>query len=941
MNKLKITMSNGEIRWLDNTSEGINIFYAGVMFNGQPYASSEAPVHAGVYEVTAQYTTRDELNRVINLGIGVGAMVIEPSKSDTTVDNAAYPYGSEYKVGSLVHASSVNVPGLTPDTTVISAGISTNLDNVTGLDAINGTVNVDLPSWMDELFNKLGILEAGYANGISAQTFLNYVAQLRAGLVELGVDTASFDKVVSLINQLPITTNLTFKDNIGYTEVGAYLVLAVVTDSDHYPSFGAGIMVIYPNATQVELKFEEDWNDNNIFTWHALSSMNLEAKAYLNGASCADADKKVVNLYFGFTDSGEFMFEAVTYGENIKDVPEFRNGLYTQLALVNDFGNVMYYAKPISRAFAIIPTPATVEFIDEKGDVNANRLFTFDNTQHAMAVRVTLNGVVVENPTVTITYVGVQTNGVAYNSTEAPVHAGTYVVTATYTTRDELDRLVTLGAAVGAMVIKPATAEIDVTNTAEKYVQGNKHDTSSMVVVKTDIEGITPDKTVITAMINTNGSFSENGLDAIVGAVNMDLPKWLDDVIANYNIFTDGLTPAEFIAGVETVKAKLEEIGIDASVFDGLVKIASQFPQNASISFKNQTEIAPEAVGAYLVIGVVTDSDFYPAMDAGILVIYPAITEATLEWKYEDSNNIFALDTLDKIDLGATSTPEVGALLKTLFLGVDASEWSIKLVDNQKVLDYGIYTEFAFVNPNVDSVIYYAVPIARTIVILPNAYNISIGGQTAVHEFDNTGKDMGEITMTNLSGESVTYSPDSLRITYVGIDSLGRPYYSTEKPVNVGTYTVIAAYIGTDADGDRSIGMAVGSLIITPADVDIEVNSHAGLYGQDYDFELKLSHNAINDAPKTLVIVAGLDMSAYTTEGKIGIDGTINVDFPEVIDNILKGIFPDLYTTGIGSDLFFERYNQMVAASPSSRRSTKQILHSRITQSPPRPDSTP
>ena len=909
MDRILVTLVDGTTLDLTVASEGVDVFYVGVQTNGMPYASTEAPIHAGVYEVTAQYTGRDAQNRVVDLGVGAGMMVIEPSESETTVDNAIVKYdGNEHKISDMIHATSVNVPTITPDTTVISAGLSADLDTISGLASINGTVNVDLPKWLDELMIELNLLEAGYNGGVTRDTFLAYLEKANEALVELGVETEAVTKLADMIEQLPINTELTFTDGIGYTEVGAYLVVAVVTDSDHYPSAGAGVMVIYPNAIEAELKFEEDWNGNNIFTWAALKNMNLEALAYINDEVSAEASQKVTNLYVGVNSDFELVLESVSYGEHVKDLPAFKNGAYSQVAVLLDVSNEPYYAKPISRAFVVIPTPAEITFAGETE-------VTFDNEAHGLTVDVTVLGEnVADRSGLTVRYTGVMTNGKAYDSESAPIHAGVYVVTATYTERDEHDRLVTLGAAATTLVIKPAKAEIIVENEAHEFETA--FETESMITVNSDVN-VAIDKTIITVTLNTDGTFSENGLDALNRDINVDLPAWLDEIMANYNVFKDGLTVAEFKAAVESVKAELAELGVNTEILDRLVNVAENFSDGSTVTFMDQAEIAPSAVGAYLVIGVVTDSNFYPAMDAGLLVIYPKAVETELTWIYEDINNnhIYTEDSLDVVDLGAVADIEAANdLLVNWFIGVDAENWEITLVDNQKNLNIGAYEEFSFIKPNVDSVIYYAEPISRPVIVVPNFYNVSINDQVVTEVFDNTGKNMGQITVTTRDGEAVDVANGTLTVTYVGLDTMLRPYCTTVEPVHAGTYTVIATYVGTDADGDQAYGVGIGKLIIQRAPADIHVESHALLHGQDYDFKVQVFHDAMNDDCKTLTIIAGVDLSAYTTEGKLGIDGTVNVDFPAVIDDVLKELFPELYVNGIGTEAFLAKYDEMVAA---------------------------
>lgn len=896
------------------TDYTVKYFYAGIQTNGTPYASTTAPVYAGVYTITAVVIVRED-GVITHAGQGIGALVIEPSKSTTDVENEAIKWdGNPHTFNQYVTVGSVNVPTITPDKTVITVGISADLDANIGLSAIKGTVNVDLPKWFDELMSKLGTLEAGYADGITVDVFKGYVQKIQEALVELGVETESFDKVVSVINQLNGNVTLTFHDDKGYTDVGAYLVIGVVTDSDHYPSADAGIVVIYPDGEKVELEYTKTWDDNNVFTWNYLQHYDLNAQAdYAKDPALNEwLTDRTINLFVGFADHGELILTA--------DKADLDNGVYAEVSFLLVLDNVMYYAEPIAREVVIVPNPASIDFVDENGNVNNERHFKFYNKPWAMdQVRVTLaDGTVLDltagDEGVDIFYVGVQTNGKPYADYAAPVHAGVYEVTAQYTARDEQNRVVNLGVGVGVLVIEPAQAEINVENETHEF--GSAFETESMITVSSDVN-VNIDKTVITVGLKTDGTFSENGLEAIDGDINVDLPKWLDDVLANYDLFNNGLTVSEFVAGVETVKAELAELGINTEILDRLVNVVEQFPATATLTFHDQADVAPTAVGAYLVIGVVTDSNFYPAMDAGLLVIYPAVQKTELSWIYNDvnNNNIYTLDTLEHVDLSAEADiAEANQYVMNLFLGVDVENWKIALVDNQAELNIGVYEEFSFVKPNVNSIIYYAEPISRPVIVVANVYNVSIHEQVVTEMFDNTEKDMGEITVTTMAGEVVDTTKGTLTVTYVGIDTMLRPYYSTEKPVHAGTYTVIATYVGTDDEGKQAVGVGIGTLIITPADVEISVDSHAGLYGADYDLNIKTEHGAINDEAKTLTIIAGVDLSAYLTEGKLGIDSTVNVDFPEAIDNILGELFPELYVNGIGTNAFFAKYDEMVAA---------------------------
>ena len=427
----------------------VKYYYVGVQTNGKPYASTTAPTHAGVYTITAVIVIRDNTGYITHAGQGIGALVIEPSKSTIDVENEAIKYdGSEHKVNGFVDANSVNVPGLKPDTTIISAGIYADLDANTGLDAIKGNVNIDMPDWMDRVFNELNILEAGYADGISAERFLAYVEKLEAGLIELGIETDAFDEIVSVIEQMPGKTTLTFHDDKGYTEVGAYLIIGVVTDSDHYPSVDAGIVVIYPDIDKAELNW--NYNDaNNIFTIPALNNIDMSASAYQDNVLNQEYTNKISYLTVGVTEDGRIVVTALPNSIT-------SNGAYTQVAYIpTEVNSQITIAAPIMRNFIVVPQTADIEITNTK--------VTYGDKYQMPIIVKDMNGNVIEGAklgNLTVTYINL---GTGYYSTVAPTEVGSYTVVAVYAEYDG-DELAYYGIAVGNLTIVPADADYTLTD---------------------------------------------------------------------------------------------------------------------------------------------------------------------------------------------------------------------------------------------------------------------------------------------------------------------------------------------------------------------------------------------------------------------------------------------------------------------------------------------
>ena len=873
----------------------VTYFYVGTQTNGIPYASKSAPVHAGAYTVTAVAVARDAAGEISHVGVGVGAMVIEPAVSSITVETKAVPYadGKSYGTTDMVNATSA-VAGLTPDSTVITAGITTDHTfGTNGLSAIVGTANVDMPAWLDEIFTKYGILEAGYTeSGITVETLLSYVQKIQDQLTELGIETDAFDGIIDVVEQLPAKTSLTFFDNASYSSVGAYLVIGVVTDSDHYPSVAAGVLVIYPDVTEVELKFEEDWNGNNIFTWNALQVINLDAKAYDLGTDNVNeaATEKVTNIYLGVNDNGEIVLTT--------DKSTLDNGAYTQIAVLLDLGSEMYYAEPITRAFVIVPNPATVEFIDENGNVNDERLFTFDNKQHGMDVRVTVDGKVVENPgeNLIVTYVGAQSNLEAYSSSEAPVHTGVYAVTALYTAKDAQDRIVTLGASVGTLVIAPAESSTEVSNKIHAY-DGTAVSVADMVKVSSAVEGITPNATIISAAINTDGTFSENLAGAITGSINIDLPAWVDAYIAKSGKLADGVTVAGALAELEKLEAELAEIGEELNVLTALTAVLEQLPGNAALTFNDN--ISYNAVGAYLVVAVVTDSNHYPSMDAGFLVIHPTVEFGELAWKNVDSNNIFYLDSLVEGYLDAKYVGDETVDPTELYLGVDADNWLIHLSKEQPDT-VGIYTELAYLIDN-NSNAHYALPIIRPVIVVDGIYDVLFYDENGnvnhdrLFTYNGEAQPIGDIFVygygKNFYADAVP-AEDSLVVRYIGTDVTGDGWFRTTPPTDAGAYTVIAIY--TDYDENGAViggGAGVGTMVIAKADLALDMVDTTVTYDGNEHF-INVTSNDENADYLTAIVDKEANTINFILEDDLTIaGGVMKVLLEKALGRELDGSF--------------------------------------------------
>ncbi|MBO5160172.1 MAG: hypothetical protein J6B94_11385 [Lachnospiraceae bacterium] len=535
----------------------------------------------------------------------------------------------------------------------------------------------------------------------------------------------------------------------------------------------------------------------------------------------------------------------------------------------------------------ITAEPVVVNFIDENGNINNDRQFVFDGTQHAMTAQAfELNtktgeaGDEIKGGTYTYYYVGVQSDGTPYASENAPVHAGAYTVTAMYYGGDaQTPELFGMG--TGAMTIwANDVAKVDVTDKIATYDEKNPTPVDVMDMITVNPDGINGDKAkiaVITAGLNVAGDFSEDGLSALEGVVNVDFPEKADEILKKIvpSAYADGITLATLNSKLAKIKIKLEEYGIDAAVIDEVMATINSIPDVTTLTFKEQSEVNPVNIGAYFVAAVVFDPDYTPDADAGILLITPEVTEEVLEWTYNDENGVITLPIISgsepavNLDAVATVNPdENNAKIKYLFVGIDAEGNAVK-TDNAAELGNGVYTEIAYIPVEADATMMIAKPIMRTIVIAPQNVHVDFAPDENIDNarvFRYTGSAIQmPVEAKYLDGTDA--KEECLKVTYTGVDSFGNVFENSEEaPVNVGVYAVVATYTEYDPVTGELLyfGMNVGTMAIEPAVSSVDVQ-----YTEvEYDG---------NPHMATIVNEKGLDLVKIIVDE----DGNVNIILPE------------------------------------------------------------
>ena len=873
-----------------------------------PYTFEGKNVSDTAYELTIKFAGNADYRAAEKT---VNVTIVKASAS-IDVPNINVTYGDGYdptpsvSMGNKYGESAEIIDSLVE----IIIGLDVNELEITadGVSGLATHIQILLPEdeTLATVFKLVGLDVYGEGVTLSLTELQSYLDQIDDLLSEFDSGNETMDTIASVLESVTGLVDLsnieiTFGGNYP-TDIGVYLYGAVSTSSNYETAYDVGYIIIKPKTEQVYL----DWNytdTNGVFTWALLNEISLGATAYDDAAYAsvnATATEQVLTLFFGVDEEGNLLYTM--------DASELGNGVYTEIAFIAEFGNEFYYAEPIVRPVVIVPNLLDVQIVDEDGNALDVFEYEFDNTEKTHYVTVDGKQVAVE-----INYVGVRTNTNTYESTTAPTHAGAYLAYVTYLAYNEAGELTAAGGDVAAIVIAPVESTITVDDKIVVVDPDTSYDLEeTLVTVGSAVAGVKPDTTIISAQISTDGTYSENGWDAVNGTVNVDFPAWLDSFLAEHapDVMTSGITVGQLVeklnGRVDTYAEMLIELGATeeiANSFTNLVEnvtgVLAEMPSDLVVTFDD--DVSVKNVGAYVVIGVVTDSDHYPAVDAGVLVIVPDVTTVDLQWNYVDEDDIWTRELLKNVDLYAKAfDTETGAYdadatakITYQFIGIDKNG-NLVVTDTQNAdeLPNGAYIELAYIELEVDGKMTVSNLIARKLLIVPGTVEVNfvdVNGDVnpdQIRTFNNNEQVM-DVVVTN-NGQVVTPAEGELVVTYTGVQTNGQIYNSTTAPTNAGVYIVVAEYTEyTEGGSLANIGAAVGVLAIEPAESSIEVTGGTVTYdGEGHTATVETTGG--NVKPDYTLISGGVYVSGDINE--IGVDafhGNVNIDFPKWLDEAL------------------------------------------------------
>ena len=339
------------------------ILYYGVRTNTKLHKTEDgAPVHAGVYTATVTYVTYDENGEIESVGADMAVITIAPTESEISVTGGSVVYDGQGHSATVESSSAVE--GLKPDVTVISGAVLVDGDkDGIGLEDIKGVANIDFPAWLDAILSQR--FEGAYATGVTVKDFSYKLEQYADKLIELGLTNEMVNSLRNLLKNLPENVTLTFNDNVTYTEVGAYVFLGVVTDSDHKTAMDTGLLLIQKADMEFDLLDTTVTYDGNE---HFVDVTNPNNSDYLYVV--IDRENNVANIVLEDDLNGLLAALEKALGRELPksmDVGELMSAIDTVLTAVESYEDL-----PATAGAALTKLREVLAELPQSGTVTIN-----------------------------------------------------------------------------------------------------------------------------------------------------------------------------------------------------------------------------------------------------------------------------------------------------------------------------------------------------------------------------------------------------------------------------------------------------------------------------------------------------------------------------------------------------------------------------------------
>ncbi len=254
---------------------------------------------------------------------------------------------------------------------------------------------------------------------------------------------------------------------------------------------------------------------------------------------------------------------------------------------------------------------------------------------------------------------------------------------------------------------------------------------------------------------------------------------------------------------------------------------------------------SPSNAGVYLVGAVTTNGNYTTSMGLGYLTIAQKTEGVSLSFQNEIEDNKLTRDEAADFNYGVVTSGVAegdSANLLVTFAGTSfaGKVWfkTVTVKSNEDLraklseiapTEPGAYTQIvATVGGN-----YLAKPISRAYTIKRDATIMALDGFVdGEYTTEYNGKSQ-PVTATVYDKDGAVIEGANVEYLYSGTTADGKIYYSSPKaPTAAGTYTVVAAYVGTATQGAASV---TGTLYIKRADVTFTLGTNTSVYGDEVD----------------------------------------------------------------------------------------------------------
>lgn len=435
---------------------------------------------------------------------------------------------------------------------------------------------------------------------------------------------------------------------------------------------------------------------------------------------------------------------------------------------------------------------------------------------------------------------------------------GTYTVKLAYAGADDKDGKYAASEKEVTVVIEPADANIVVESNNVKYGTAIDYPIKSNcgtidVIVGLDVHDETNLTGLAQAAVPTDLMVP---LALAANQAGIDLSDMTLEDLAALLALAEGENEKvdAVIAKLETYKDEIKKL------VDMMEKVQEELPMNTELKISVVPRLAiPENIGVYMVASILADDNYVvdktaetnSDMDAGYLIITPNGIKTALTWNETDDNDVITLDKNAKFDFAASAKVD-GSTAEGAEYSDDAAQKHVEYVyigvdkDGELVLDrctdpnaadlkIGAYAQVAYV-ANWDNVMYYAEPLARTVIVAPNVADVDIidanGNENYAQAYTYGDKIGLQVTV-----DGKPAPVEGLKVKFIGSDTSVDGWYRDEMPTDAGVYTVVAVYTEYDANGELyKAGGAAGILIINPADAEIGLEDAEYIYDGEEHF---------------------------------------------------------------------------------------------------------